>query len=159
MSGSAYAMALPRNSVGNRQMKDNAIKSVEVANGTLTKADMKAGTIPKIPAIPRQVAKYWAMVQANGSIHRQSGGISSTLGQSSQYRLTFPSDITGCGYQATAGDPGAMGNLEYVIPRVMAAARSTIDNRTIVVQNYFPDATTNDNWFPTTGDFFVTVFC
>lgn len=50
-SGTSYAAAaLAKNSVGNYQMKDNAIKSVEVVNGSLTGSDLSAATRASLQA-------------------------------------------------------------------------------------------------------------
>ena len=44
--------ALPRNSVGPLQLKANAVTSVKVKNGSLLRADFRAGQIPAGPAGP-----------------------------------------------------------------------------------------------------------
>ena len=47
LSGVSYAATvIPRNSVGSLQLKANAVNSSKVANGTLLRADFKAGQIP-----------------------------------------------------------------------------------------------------------------
>jgi hypothetical protein len=158
MSGSAYALTIPRNSVGNRQMRDNAIKSIEVANGTLTKSDLKAGTIP---AAPREV--YWALIGANGSVIRQKGGVTSTLNTNgdtnAQYRVTIPVATENCSFQATSGDPTPIGSNEFVIPKVMAIAPSTQSTKTVTVQLYAPDPTTLNNWFYYEDSFWFAAYC
>ena len=50
LSGTAYAAALPRNSVGPKQLKRNAVTSAKVRNGTLQRADFAAGTLLTGPA-------------------------------------------------------------------------------------------------------------
>ncbi len=54
LSGSAVAasVALAPNSVGTAQLKNNAVTTTKVKNGTLLKADFKAGQIPAGPAGP-----------------------------------------------------------------------------------------------------------
>lgn len=56
-SGGAYAAGLAKNSVGSKQIKNHAVKAIDlkagsvggdaVANGSLTAADLAAGTVPK----------------------------------------------------------------------------------------------------------------
>jgi hypothetical protein len=53
LGGSAYAaIKLPANSVGTVQLRDNAVVSSKVANGSLLAADFKAGQLPAGPAGP-----------------------------------------------------------------------------------------------------------
>jgi len=48
----AWEAALPRGSVGTAQLKNNAVTSVKIKNGTLLKGDFKAGQLPVGPAGP-----------------------------------------------------------------------------------------------------------
>ena len=50
--GEAALNALPRASVGPLQLKANAVTSVKVKNGSLRRADFRAGQIPAGPAGP-----------------------------------------------------------------------------------------------------------
>ena len=50
--GGAALNALPRASVGPLQLKANAVTSVKVKNGSLLRADFRAGQIPAGPAGP-----------------------------------------------------------------------------------------------------------
>lgn len=54
LSGAAYAVstALPRNSVGTLQLKNNAVNSAKVKNATLRVADFAPGQIPAGPQGP-----------------------------------------------------------------------------------------------------------
>lgn len=53
LGGTGYAaVKLPSNSVGTPQLKNNAVTSVKVKNGSLLKADFKAGQAPAGPAGP-----------------------------------------------------------------------------------------------------------
>jgi hypothetical protein len=118
LGGVGYAAtALPANSVGTLQLKTNAVRSSKVLNGTLLKADFKAGQIPAGPqgpagavgpagpagaagaagpAGPAGPGAKWALVRADGGIVVQSGGISLTAHPSSgQYILDFGSSVAG----------------------------------------------------------------
>jgi len=50
LGGGAYAAArLPKNSVGPRQIKPNAVSGTKVKNGSLTGADINASTLGQVP--------------------------------------------------------------------------------------------------------------
>src|SRR3954470_1148820 len=50
LGGTGYAaFKLPKNSVGSKQIKKNAVTSVKVKNGSLKGGDFKKGQIPKGP--------------------------------------------------------------------------------------------------------------
>src|SRR5262245_62164498 len=51
MTGAGYAaIKLPKNSVGAKQLKANAVTSPKVNNNAITGADVKEGTLAKVPA-------------------------------------------------------------------------------------------------------------
>jgi hypothetical protein len=53
MGGTGYAaLKLPKNSVGSKQIKKNAVTSTKVKNGSLKKGDFAAGQVPAGPAGP-----------------------------------------------------------------------------------------------------------
>lgn len=57
LGGASYAaLALPRNSVGARQLKKNAVTSAKVKNHSLKKADFANGQLPAGPAGPASPA-------------------------------------------------------------------------------------------------------
>jgi hypothetical protein len=57
LGGVSYAaLKLPKNSVGSKQIKANAVKSGKVKNGSLQAADFGAGQIPPGPAGPQGTA-------------------------------------------------------------------------------------------------------
>ena len=54
MGGTGYAaVALPKNSVGTKQLKKNAVVSSKVKSGSLLRSDFKAGQLPAGPQGPR----------------------------------------------------------------------------------------------------------
>ena len=53
LSGTAYAATLPRNSVGPRQIKKNAVNSAKVKNASLLARDFRRGQLPSGPTGPQ----------------------------------------------------------------------------------------------------------
>jgi hypothetical protein len=53
MSGTAYAASLPRNSVGTKQLKRNAVTSPKVKNRSLRSVDFARGQLPAGPRGPQ----------------------------------------------------------------------------------------------------------
>lgn len=87
MTSAGYAAGvLPRNSVGTKHLKRNAVTSAKVMNGSLQALDLKAGTLPK--------GAQWATVNSAGTIVRQSGGITAKRVQAGGYVVTFPEEVT-----------------------------------------------------------------
>lgn len=112
LGGTGYAaLTLPANSVGTLQLKANAVTSTKVKNGSLLKADFKAGQIPAGPVGPAGPAgpagaagpagpagpgAKWALVRPDGTIVSQSGGITLTAKpQPGEYILDIGSVVTG----------------------------------------------------------------
>ena len=110
----AVSVVLPRNSVGNAQIQANAVTSAKVKNGSLLKADFKAGQVPAGaigpagpagaagpagPAGPAGAAgpgAKWALVKADGTIVAQSGGITLTSKPGTGlYILDYGAAVTG----------------------------------------------------------------
>lgn len=97
LSGSAYAVSqLPKNSVGNKQIRNNAVTSGKVKDGSLLSEDFKSGQLPAGPqgergaqgergiqgesgapgeAGPRGQARAYAFVKSDGTVDldRSSG--------------------------------------------------------------------------------------
>ena len=103
LAGTGYAAtALPRNSVGNIQLKNNAVTAAKVKNGSLLKGDFKAGQVPAGPkgaagpAGPAGPGAKWALVRADGTIVAQSGGVSPTAKPTDgTYILDFATSLAG----------------------------------------------------------------
>lgn len=56
ISGTSYAaITLPKNSVGTKQLKKNAVTSAKVKNGSLLRRDFRAGQIPAGPQGPQGI--------------------------------------------------------------------------------------------------------
>jgi hypothetical protein len=113
MTGAGYAAGmLGPNTVGTKQLKKNAVISSKVKNRSLLAVDFKSGQLPRGaqgpqgtqgaqgPQGPQGVqgpagpGARWAVVQPNGTIVLQSGGITSTHTGTGTYRLDFGSDVS-----------------------------------------------------------------
>jgi hypothetical protein len=109
--------------------------------------------------------RYWALIREDGSIARQSGGISSGLrengGSTIHYEVTFPTNVSGCVYLVTPSDPGSIPIGSNVVPRDMAAALSAENSNTVVVQAYYPNIEKSGSsfWILSKDDFAIAVLC
>jgi hypothetical protein len=133
------ATALPRNSVGNAQLKNNAVTSKKVRNHSLLRVDFKNGQVPRGPAGPAGPTGAsgpkgatgargptgpagsagaanirWALVSADATIVSKSdSNISLTSHSTGNYILNFGSPIDTKLILASAaqagGDTGARG--------------------------------------------------
>ena len=99
LGGTSYAAAtLPRNSVTSIQVKDHSLLA----------KDFKAGQIPRGPAGPAgpagsAAASKWVLLNPNGSISAQSGGITVTNHATGQTILDFGSAVNSKLIEASAG--------------------------------------------------------
>jgi hypothetical protein len=116
------ATALPRNSVGTAQLKNNAVTSKKVRNHSLLRVDFKNGQVPRGPAGPKGATGArgptgpagsagaanikWALVRADATIVAQSGGITLTSHSTGNYILDFGSAINTKLILASAGHAG-----------------------------------------------------
>ena len=68
MGGTGYAaLSLPKNSVGSKQIKKNAVTSTKVKNGSLKVGDFAAGSLPAGPAGPQGPAGHDGTNGTNGT--------------------------------------------------------------------------------------------
>jgi hypothetical protein len=125
------ATALPRNSVGTAQLKNNAVTSSKVRNHSLLRADFKSGQIPRGargpvgpagatgpkgatgargPTGPAGAAGTanirWALVKGDATIVAQSGGITMDSHSTGNYVLGFNGAINTKLILASAGQAG-----------------------------------------------------
>lgn len=145
--------AVAAGQIGTAQIKNNAVTGVKVRNGTLTAADLSRGTVSAFQNRPA----YWAYVTQSGAVGRGSPGVtgeSQLNGGFWQYRITFPRDVSRCGYQVSSGDSAALGTNEFVIPARIGVARSNQSPRTLVVNVFeFNNGTSIQDTF------FIAVTC
>jgi len=134
LAGTGYAAtSLPANSVGNRQLQNNAVTSSKVKDHTLLKADFAAGQLqrgaPGAPGPPGAqgargpsgavgpsgtAATKWAFIGKDGNIISSSPGVS-VLSTTGQYYVNFGSSVSGHTIVVTPAfrnaDPGYRGTV------------------------------------------------
>jgi hypothetical protein len=156
-AGKITAKQIKSNAITTAKIKDGAVTGAKVANGSLTAADLAPGTIPAPTPAVSVPTVYWAYITQGGAVGRGTPGVTAEAqlnGGYWQYRVTFPSDVSNCGYQVSSGDGAALGSNEFVIPARIGVARSTQGPRVLVVNVYeFTNGTSIQDTF------FVTVTC
>ena len=118
LGGTSYAaLTLPRNSVGSAQLRNGAVRSVDVKNRSLRVRDFSRGTLSSLrgqqgPAGPvgppgAPAAKYFAAVSATGALVRGNATSGGNAGSTGSYVLGFAERVSGCAYSATLGSTDA----------------------------------------------------
>jgi hypothetical protein len=104
--------------------------------------------------------RLWALVRASGSVARSSGGVNATLdtnnGTVLHYLVTFPQDISQCAYNVTSSDPGGISETTNLLVAFGAAAKSSDDPHTVVVQMAQPSG---GSYVYVEDDFSISVSC
>ena len=96
-------------------------------------------------------ANKWAVVSSAGALVRGNGAVGATALSNGTYQVTFNSDMSGCGFAATAGDPGA-GAVAGPITSTVALRAG--NNNALFIQTWDQTAGTLSN-----QPFHVTTFC
>jgi hypothetical protein len=113
-SWATLQQALPRNSVGVKQIRTGAVRSPEIRNGSVGLGDLSAAARrgrqgPPGPAGPAgSVSRLWAVVNPSGSLARSAGTTSTGRLGLGQYEVIFGQDVQNCVFQATVGDAGVI---------------------------------------------------
>jgi hypothetical protein len=107
------AIALPgRNSVNGQDIKNGAVKSLDVRDNNLRGQDIKESTLDTVPSAEQSEDVLWAVVTnpagaGNAAIAR-SGQTGSTVAESGgAVQVNFGRDVSNCAWTATRGLPGA----------------------------------------------------
>jgi len=117
LGGTSYAVvALPSNSVGQRQIRTGAVRSSDVKDRSLTEDDLTrqarrilkgakgltgAAGQPGQPGTP--AIRYFAAVKASGAIVRSSEANGGNKGSGGSYDIGFRQPVTNCAFTATIG--------------------------------------------------------
>lgn len=138
LGGTSYAaIKLPKNSVGAKQIKSNAVTSAKIKNGSLRPTDFKADAVPEGPAGPQGPAGSDAKVAAYSG--RETGFtldgydmkvITKTL-PAGKYVLSATVDAQGAG-NPTTGYMGGISIIDCTIPGYETASYYLKANDTYV---------------------------
>jgi hypothetical protein len=104
LGGGAYAaMTLPKNSVGRKQLKTNAVVSSKVKNRSLLAHDFKSGQLPRGPR-GAPATSLWAIVGVDGLVLAGTA-LDATEDPTFKglYAVRFDRDVSHC---AAVGTPG-----------------------------------------------------
>jgi hypothetical protein len=118
LGGTSYAaLTLPRNSVGEHQIRPGAVRSPEVKNGSLGAGDLSAKaraalggkvgpTGPQGPAGPA-ATPYFSVVSATGERVAGTATSGGATGATGNVRIGFSRSVSGCAATATLGTADA----------------------------------------------------
>ena len=110
MAGGAYAVTVPKKSVGPKQLKAGAVKTGKIADGAVTSGKIADGAVNTAKIQDGSVSRedqssdqrtLWAAVRSDGTIADQSGGISVTALGGGGYVINFGQDVSGRALTAT----------------------------------------------------------
>lgn len=118
LGGTSYAaLTLPRNSVGDRQIRTGAVRGNEVKNGSLSANELSAKARQTLRGLPgpagpqgpagSSATPYFAVVSAAGERvagNATSGGATGATGNT---LIGFSRSVAGCAASATLGTPDA----------------------------------------------------
>ena len=104
LGGTSYAaIKLPKNSVGPKQLRKNAVTSLKVKDRSLLAKDFRSGQLPSGPKGDKgdkgdpgpsgSANVRWAHVRASGSVLAQSGGITVLHNSVSVYYVKFAASV------------------------------------------------------------------
>lgn len=115
LGGSSYAaLKLPKNSVGDQQIRASAVRSSEVLDRSLGVRDLSTAARSSLrgaagaagPVGPQgppgaPAAKYFAVVQPSGAFVRGNATSGGKAGGIGTYSVSFATPVAGCAYSAT----------------------------------------------------------
>jgi hypothetical protein len=113
MAITGTAVALPgRNSVNGQDIKNQAIKSLDVRQNNLRGEDIRESTLAAVPSAKQSQDVLWAVVTnptgAGNVALSRSGQTGTTAAESGgAVQVNFGRDVSQCAWNATRGVPGA----------------------------------------------------
>jgi hypothetical protein len=118
VNGQVKSKDIKNSGIKSKDIKPNGVKAVDVARDTLGGAEIIENTLAKVPSAsqadtatnadnlgggdPSSFRARWALVNADGTIAAQSGGISVVRNFAGEYYVNFGSSQTGKPISATA---------------------------------------------------------
>lgn len=147
--------------INGKNIKKGSIPLKAISSDAQKKLKGKTGSAgPQGPQGPAgaNAPTYWAQINQGGDVAKSSPGVSSTHSQNSgfwQYRVTFPRDVSACGFGGNTTDSGVIGTNEYVIPTFVTASRSNQGANIVAVNVWTAGATQTS----IEDSFFLGVYC
>ena len=174
LSGGAYALTIPKNSVGAKQLKENAVTRSKIKRSAVTSSkvkdqsllarDFKAGQLPRgeqgvrgeqgIQGEP--ATRLWAVVNADTAspaIRRQSGAVGLERRSAGVYDVRFNRSVRDCATSAVVAENLGVGDFERTIIAFTGGDSPGPDDDEVLVGVLDSPNTGKDT------DFSVQVFC
>jgi hypothetical protein len=172
--GAVKRSDIGRNAVNGSKIASGAVRSSDVGNDSLTGTDVNESTLGEVPSastantattannsnqlggVSLRGLSQWVLVDSAGAVVRSSGGVTATrLGGAGtgRYRVTFPSDVSNCGYSANGGTSADAGDATDFAHRMVMIGRSSTAPTDIQIE------TTNDAGAEADNPFYLTVQC
>jgi hypothetical protein len=172
LGGTSYAaINLPAKSVGNRELKNNAVTSAKVKNGSLRAVDFRAGDLPagpkgdtgpQGPQGPKgdpgaSAATLWAVVRKKGTLVQGKGVVGVTNPTAGVYYVQFDRFVDKCAMIASLGGY-VRGADQAAIPTGTAGAQVESDTSELAASRAV--VITRDSAFGSTNlPFHLAVYC
>jgi hypothetical protein len=163
LGGAAYAVTLPRNSVGSRQIEPAAVGATEIRRGGVRGAEVRDHSLGpedfrEIPAAPPEATKLFAYIRepavsAPPVVQYGSGVTGVVRDASGSYVVTFARSLQNCVVQADSGfgDPSGDTQMVRSVPEILMTAGGPSDVRLNWARN--------DNNQAQNTSFLITAFC
>lgn len=107
------------NTIQGRDIRDATIRAADIApdsipggdirNGTIGSADVANGSLSPTD-LSKAARTWWAVVNADGTVARSSGGVTGSREGTGEYEVIFPVNVTGCAYAVAPGGSGSVGS-------------------------------------------------
>jgi hypothetical protein len=148
LTGAGYAaVVLPKNSVGTKQLKRNAVNSAKVKKHSLLRSDFKRGQIPRGPQGIQGVqgiqgakgdpgtpaTRLWAYVSSAGTLRGGGGVVASSRISDGWFSVTFNQSVVNCA--ATAGHLRETTDSSVNVTNHLAITRYTTTELRIYIWN------------------------
>ena len=112
LAATGTAIALPgRNGVNGQDIKNSAIKSLDVRDNNLRGDDIKESTLGAVPSADNSNDVLWAVVTnpaaaGNAALARAGQGSTTVAESGGAVQVNFGRDVSKCAWGATRGLPG-----------------------------------------------------
>ena len=166
MGGGAYALSIPKNSVGAKQLKKNAVRGSKIKRGAVSSSDVNC--VPTQSGLQARPASDWPPRTAGaeggpgphllrerkrpaaGAVHddprRQQGGSVRLRQSAGVYLVTFNRDVSMRGHRHRWGHgPGLQANIRDPVVSVGGGFSGEVPKSTIRVEMFIPNSNQTDD--------------